>query len=134
MSNKTASIMSVSSDRAINLYENKYKYEWSTKGLKRDIYKMYLYETKPVKKVTGYLLIKSKLVDNPIEFSNKHGEQFTDDIETFVNKYKDKDQITFYEIEKVVKFNSDEYLDLDELGIKSAPQSIIYVKDEYDKY
>ena len=101
------------------------KYEYRTTKAK-NVNKMIIYATSPVKKVIGEAEIKNILEDTPNNIWNKTKELSGTKKESFDNYFKNRNKAVAYEIGKTIRY--DKPKELSELGIDFVPQSYIYYK------
>lgn len=128
-------VMSIHPEWAGKIYSGEKKIEWrKTKPRQYDSkMKVYLYETAPVKKVTGYFMVER------FGWASVHDPDFKfligKDIEKLgcmsisgLKKYQDSSpELIAWYIGKVVKFKKPRALE--SLGVKKAPQSWQHLKE-----
>jgi predicted transcriptional regulator len=90
---------------------------------------IYLYASSPVKKIIGYGVLNNILIDTPLNLWEKtyifSGVSFDE-----YQKYFHEKTIGFaINFKEIVKFKN--FLNLDQLGVKNAPQNYEYIKNEY---
>ena len=100
------------------------KYEFRKKLAKKEVKKIYIYATTPVKKIVGEVEVKSKIV-LPKEQLWIIAAERAGVTKEFYSKYFEKqNEACAYELGDVLKYN--EGIMLKELGIKSVPQAFVY--------
>lgn len=102
------------------------KYEYRTKVAKKDIDKLIIYATSPVKRVIGEAEILDVLALSPNDLweETKEFSGITKDF--FDNYFKNRKIAYAYRLGKIKVY--DEPKELSEFGLKSAPQSFAYAK------
>ena len=99
------------------------KYEYRTRAAKQDVNKIIIYETLPVKKIVAEVEIVEVLVMEPNDLWNET-KNFSGITKEFFDKYfKNKKVAYAYRLGNV----NDKPKELVEFGLKSAPQSYVYV-------
>ena len=101
------------------------KYEYRTRVAKQDVNKLIIYETAPVKKIVAEVEIVEILVMKPNDLWNKTKESSGITKKFFDKYFKNKKIAYAYHLGNVKVY--DEPKELIEFGLKSAPQSYVYV-------
>ena len=92
---------------------------------KKNIDRIIVYSSSPVKKVVGELIIKKVLYDKKKIIWNKTNMYCGIDKSNYDNYYENCDYAVAYEIEKVIIYDNPK--DLSDYNIKAAPQSYVYI-------
>lgn len=103
------------------------RFEYRTSICKQKIKKMIIYETSPVSKVVGEVLVQEVLKDTPKNIWNKTKEFAGIDEKSFFEYFKNREYAYAYVLKSPTKFQFPRQLE--EFGITAAPQSFVYVKD-----
>lgn len=101
------------------------KYEYRTKAAKKDVDKIIIYETAPVKKVVAEAEILDVLVMKPGELWELTKAQAGTTKSFFMSYFKGRDVAYAYKLGKVRVYRRP--MDLSAFGLKSAPQSFVYL-------
>lgn len=101
------------------------KYEYRKRAAKKDIDKIIIYETVPVKKIVAEAEIVEVLAMNPSELWEKTKNESGVTKEFFDLYFKDKKIAYAYKLGQISVY--DEPIQLIDMGVKSAPQSFIYI-------
>ena len=118
-------IISINPEHVKNIINGSKKYEYRTKAAKSDVKKILIYETVPVKKVVAEVEILEVIMLPPEELWNQT-KLFSGITKEFFDEYfKEREVAYAYKLGKVKVF--DKPKELIEFGIKSAPQSFVYI-------
>ena len=118
-------IISINPQHVKNIINGSKKYEYRTKAAKSDVNKILIYETVPVKKVVAEVEILEVIMLPPEELRNQT-KLFSGITKEFFDEYfKEREVAYAYKLGKVKVF--DKPKELIEFGIKSAPQSFVYI-------
>lgn len=118
-------IISINPEHVKNIINGSKKYEYRTKAAKSDVNKILIYETVPVKKVVAEVDILEVIMLPPEELWNQT-KLFSGITKEFFDEYfKEREVAYAYKLGKVKVF--DKPKELIEFGIKSAPQSFVYI-------
>lgn len=118
-------LISINPQYVEKIFNGTKKYEYRKIKGKREINKMLIYSTYPVKKVVGEAQIEDVLEGSPEEIWKKT-KQYSGVEEIFYNEYfKGKTQAIAYKLKNVKKYDVPKELSI--YGVKSAPQSFVYV-------
>ena len=118
-------IISINPEHVKNIINGSKKYEYRTKAAKSDVNKILIYETVPVKKVVAEVDILEVIMLPPEELWNQT-KLFSGITKEFFDEYFKESEIAYaYKLGKVKVF--DKPKELIEFGIKSAPQSFVYI-------
>lgn len=118
-------IISINPEHVKNIINGSKKYEYRTKAAKSDVNKILIYETVPVKKVVAEVEILEVIMLPPEELWNQT-KLFSGITKEFFDEYfKEREVAYAYKLGKVKVF--DKPKELIEFGVKSAPQSFVYI-------
>ena len=101
------------------------KYEYRTKAAKKDVDKIIIYETTPVKKVVAEAEILDVLIMKPDELWELTKSQAGTTKSFFISYFKGKKVAYAYKLGRVTVYSRP--MKLSDFGVKSAPQSFVYV-------
>lgn len=118
-------VISINPEYVDSILNGLKKFEYRTRAAKSDIEKIIIYETAPVKKIVAEAEIIEVLVMEPEKLWEKTKNKSGITKEFFNEYFKDRNLAYAYKLGKVIKYN--EPKDLAFYGIKSAPQSYVYV-------
>lgn len=118
-------LMSIKPEFVQQILSGKKEYEYRKKTCKRDVDKIYIYSTVPVKKVVGEAEVEFVLIETPEEMWKKTKEKAGIDKAFFDNYYKNRKEAVAYKLTNVIQYKKPRTLK--ELGVKTAPQSYQYV-------
>lgn len=118
-------VISINPEHVENIINGIKKYEYRTKAAKKDINKIIIYETFPIKKIVGEAEIIDVLMMSPEELwdATKDYSGITKDF--FDQYFKNRDIAYAYKLGKIKVY--EQPLELIDFGIKNAPQSFVYV-------
>ena len=117
--------MSIKPQYVQRIMTGKKKYEFRKKACKKNVDKIYIYSTVPVKKVVGEAEVELVLIETPEIIWEKTKDDAGIDKDFFDRYYKDREEAVAYKLINVKKYKNPR--SLKELGIKSAPQSYQYM-------
>lgn len=110
---------------ANKILEKTKKYEYRKNICKKDIEKIYIYATSPVKKIVGEAKVIDKIVMEKEKLWNMSKENSGISFE-FFSKYFDKqDYACAYHLGEIKQYEFP--LELEKIGINYSPQSYIYI-------
>lgn len=113
----------------VDMIFNGYKtYEYRKKPCKKDIDKIIVYSSSPVKKIIGELLIDEVLYDEKDIIWNKTHLTGGINRKEFDEYFGNQDKALAYKIKKYIKY--DEYKTLKDYNILYSPQSYVYIDKE----
>ena len=101
------------------------KYEYRKIKPNRNVNKMIIYSTSPVKKVVAEVEVKRVIEDTPNNLWNKTGKSAGANKESYDSYFKNKPKAIAYELGKVTIYNKPKTLN--EIGIDYIPQSYTYL-------
>ena len=119
-------IISVNPEHVKNIINGTKKFEYRTKAARRDIKKIIIYETTPIKKIVAEVEIVEVLMMKPedlwVETKDKSGIT-----KSFFDSYFENRDIAYaYRLGKVKVYEVPKTLE--EFGLRYAPQSFVYVR------
>lgn len=109
-----------------NIINGTKKYECRTKAAKKDVNKLIIYETMPIKKVVAEAEIVEVLSFDPSALWEKTKEYSCITKNFFDEYFKDRKVAYAYKLGKIKVY--DEPKTLTEFGLRVAPQSFAYAK------
>lgn len=119
-------IISINPEHVNNIINGTKKYEYRTKAAKKDVNKLIIYETTPIKKVVAEAEIVEVLALDPNALWEKTRE-YSGITKNFFDEYfKDRKVAYAYKLGKIKVY--DEPKALTEFGLRAAPQSFAYAK------
>ena len=118
-------VISINPEYVDSILKGLKKFEYRTRVAKNDIGKIIIYETAPVKKIVAEVEIVDVLAMEPEKLWEKTKNKSGISKDFFDEYFKGRDLAYAYKLGKVIKY--DEPKDLMLYGIKSAPQSFVYV-------
>ena len=120
-------LLPINPEHVENILNGSKKYEFRRVRCKRKIDKILIYATHPVKLVVGEVTVLDVIEDSK-ERVWKATSEFSGISEEFFNEYyEDTQQAVAYTLGSVTAFKNP--IPLDSLGVKSPPQSFMYVPD-----
>ncbi len=119
-------IISINPEHVNNIIKGTKKYEYRTKAAKKDVDKLIIYETMPIKKVVAEAEIVEVLALEPNDLWEETKE-YSGITKKFFDEYFQSRKIAYaYKLGKIKVY--DEPKALAEFGLKTAPQSFAYAK------
>lgn len=118
-------LMSIKPEFVQRILSGKKKYEFRKKVCRRQVEKIYIYSTVPVQMVVGEAEVEFVLVEPPEDLWEKTKEDAGIDKAFFDRYYENKEEAVAYKLVNVLKYNKPRTLG--ELGVKTAPQSFLYI-------
>lgn len=118
-------IISINPEYVEKIISGEKKYEYRTKAAKKDIDKIIIYETTPVKKVVAEAEILDVLIMKPDELWELTKSQAGITKSFFMSYFKGKGVAYAYKLGRVTVYRRP--MELSAFGVKSAPQSFVYV-------
>lgn len=118
-------LISINPEHVDNIINGIKKFEYRRKAAKKDISSIIIYETTPIKRVVAEAEIL-EVLELPIKELwelTKDSSGITEDF--YLSYFKGKQIAYAYKLGKVIKYP--EPKPLIEFGIKSAPQSFVYI-------
>lgn len=119
-------IISINPEHVDNIINGTKKYEYRTKAAKKDVNKLIIYETMPIKKVVAEAEIIEVLALEPNALW-KETKEFSGITKNFFDDYFKNRKVAYaYKLGTIKVY--DEPKSLAEFGLKTAPQSFAYAK------
>ena len=118
-------LISINPEFVEKIFDGSKKYEYRKIKCKQDIDKMVIYSTAPIMKVVGEAKVEKILEDSPDIIWEKTKEYSGIDFGFYQKYFKDRNKAVAYKLIDIKKYN--EPKELSSYGIKSAPQSFVYV-------
>lgn len=118
-------LISIKPEYVRKIISGEKKFEYRTKAAKRDIDALIIYETNPIKRVVAEAKVLEVLELPPEELWDKTKEYSGISKAFFDGYFEGRDKAYAYRLGEVKVY--DEPLELSFYGVKSAPQSFIYL-------
>ena len=118
-------LISINPEHVENIFNGSKKYEYRKIRCKQDIDKIIIYSTYPIMKVVGEAKVEEILEDSPDNIWEETKKYSGIDLKFYQKYFKDRSKAIAYKLTDIKKYN--EPKDLASYGIKTAPQSFIYV-------
>ncbi len=118
-------LMSIKPEFVRRIMSGQKVYEFRKRACKRNIDKIYIYSTVPVRKVVGEAKVESVLVDSPAQLWKITQLGAGIDKIFFDLYFQDKSEAVAYKLTSVIEYDCPK--SLSELGVKVAPQSFQYI-------
>lgn len=119
-------IISINPEHVNNIINGTKKYEYRTKAAKKDVNKLIIYETMPVKKVVAEAEIVEVLALEPNALWEET-KDYSGITKKFFDEYFKNRKVAYaYKLGKIKVY--DEPKSLNEFGLRTAPQSFAYAK------
>jgi len=119
-------LLSINPVHVSNIFKGFKKYEFRKIECKEKVDKIVIYSTYPVMKVVGEANMEDVIVDKPSDLWEKVEAQSGITKDFYDRYYKGRQKAVAFKLGNVVKY--DKPKSLSSLGIKSAPQSFIYMR------
>lgn len=119
-------IISINHEHVNNIINGTKRYEYRTKAAKKDVNKLIIYETMPIKKVVAEAEIVEVLSLDPNTLWEQTKDYSGISKEFFDEYFKNRSVAYAYKLGKVKVY--DEPKSLIEFGLRAAPQSFAYAK------
>ncbi len=119
-------IISINPEHVKNIINGTKRFEYRTKAAKNDVNKLIIYETTPIKKVVAEAEIVEILALEPNALW-KETKEFSGITKEFFDEYFKGRKVAYaYKLGKIKVY--EEPKNLNEFGLKVAPQSFAYAK------
>lgn len=118
-------LLSINPEHVENIFRGKKEYEYRKNVCKRDVDKIVIYSTAPVKKIVGEADVKTILVDKPEVVWKKTKKKSGIEKKFFDTYYKNRDHAVAYQLTNIVQYEDPK--ELKDYDIKVAPQSFVYL-------
>lgn len=118
-------LISINPEHVENIFNGSKKYEYRKIRCKQDIDKIIIYSTYPIMKVVGEAKVEKILEDSPDNIWEETKKYSGIDLNFYQKYFKDRSKAIAYKLTNIKKYSDPK--ELSSYGIKSAPQSFIYV-------
>lgn len=118
-------LISINPEHVENIFNGSKKYEYRKIRCKKDVDKIIIYSTYPIMKVVGEAKVEEILEDSPDNIWEETKKYSGIDFKFYKKYFKDRSKAIAYKLTNIKKYNDPK--DLASYGIKTAPQSFIYV-------
>ena len=118
-------LISINPEHVENIFNGSKKYEYRKFRCKQDIDKIIIYSTYPIMKVVGEAKVEEILEDSPDNIWEETKKYSGIDLKFYQKYFKDRSKAIAYKLTNIKKYNDPK--ELSSYGIKTAPQSFIYV-------
>lgn len=118
-------LISINPEHVENIFNGTKKYEYRKIKCKQEIDKIIIYSTAPVMKVVGEAKVEEILEDSPEKIWNLTEKDSGINKKFFNKYYENKEKAVAYKLTDIMKYDLPK--DLSSYGIKTAPQSFVYV-------
>lgn len=118
-------IISINPEYVEKIISGEKKYEYRTKAAKKDVDKIIIYETTPIKKVVAEAEILDVLIMRPNELWELTKDKSGTTKSFFMSYFKGREVAYAYKLGRVTVYRRP--MELSAFGVKSAPQSFVYV-------
>lgn len=110
---------------ATRIYNGSKKYEFRKTLCNKDINRIYIYETAPVKKITGYVDVKGKIQYSTSELWSKTSASAGIDYDDFISYFSKAQVASAYVLGNAHRFSKEKTLE--DFHLHAVPQSFAYV-------
>ncbi|MBR3153031.1 MAG: hypothetical protein IKF52_05500 [Clostridia bacterium] len=118
-------LISINPEHVENIFNGSKKYEYRKIRCKQDIDKIIIYSTYPIMKVVGEAKVEKILEDSPDNIWEETKKYSGIDLKFYQKYFKDRSKAIAYKLTNIKKYSDPK--ELSSYGIKSAPQSFVYV-------
>lgn len=118
-------LISINPEHVENIFNGRKKYEYRKIRCKQDIDKIIIYSTYPIMKVVGEAKVEKILEDSPDNIWEETKKYSGIDLKFYQKYFKNRSKAIAYKLTNIKKYNNPK--ELSSYGIKTAPQSFIYV-------
>ena len=118
-------LISINPEHVENIFNGSKKYEYRKIRCKQDIDKIIIYSTYPIMKVVGEAKVEEILEDSPDNIWEETKKYSGIDCKFYKKYFKDRSKAIAYKLTNIKKYSDPK--ELSSYGIKSAPQSFVYV-------
>lgn len=119
-------IISINPEHVNNIINGTKRYEYRTRAARKDVNKLIIYETMPIKKIVGEAEIVEVLSFDPNSLWERTKDYSGISKEFFDEYFKNRSVAYAYKLGKVKVY--DEHKSLIEFGLRTAPQSFAYTR------
>ena len=121
-------MMSIKTEYANKIFDGIKLYELRKKSLKENVDTIIVYSSGKAKKVIGEFKIEKIIKDSPQNIWNLGEKVLGIDKKSFYEYFKHSKYAYAIKVKKIIKYNLPK--DLSDFGIKKAPQSFCYLKED----
>lgn len=118
-------LISINPQHVENIFNGTKKYEYRKIRCKQDIDKIIIYSTYPIMKIVGEAKVEKILEDSPDTIWEETKNYSGIDLKFYQQYFKDRSKAIAYKLTNIKKYNTPQ--ELSSYGIKTAPQSFVYV-------
>ncbi len=118
-------LISINPEHVENIFNGSKKYEYRKIRCKQDIDKIIIYSTYPIMKIVGEARVEEILEDSPDNIWKETKRYSGIDLKFYQEYFKDRNKAIAYKLTNIKKYSNPK--DLSSYGIKTAPQSFVYV-------
>lgn len=118
-------LLSINPEHVENIFNGTKKYEYRKIKCKQYIDKIIIYSTAPVMKVVGEAKVEEILEDSPEKIWNITEKDSGINKKFFNKYYENKEKAVAYKLTDIMKYDLPK--ELSSYGIKTAPQSFLYI-------
>lgn len=118
-------LISINPQHVENIFNGTKKYEYRKIRCKQDVDKIIIYSTYPIMKIVGEAKVEKILEDSPDNIWEETKNYSGIDLKFYQQYFKDSSKAIAYKLTNIKKYSIPQ--ELSSYGIKSAPQSFIYV-------
>lgn len=119
-------LISIRPEHVQNILNGTKKYEYRKVAAKQNVTSMLIYETRPTMKIVAEVEIKSVLTNTPVEIWQQTHDSSGISKKYFDDYFKGRKIAHAYHLGKIKIFEKPKKLS--DYGIKSAPQSFVYIE------
>lgn len=118
-------LISINPQHVENIFNGTKKYEYRKIRCKQEVDKIIIYSTYPIMKIVGEAKVEKILEDSPDNIWKETKNYSGIDLKFYQQYFKDRSKAIAYKLTNIKKYSIPQ--ELSSYGIKSAPQSFIYV-------
>lgn len=118
-------LISINPQHVENIFNGTKKYEYRKIRYKQEVDKIIIYSTYPIMKIVGEAKVEKILEDSPDNIWEETKNYSGIDLKFYQQYFKDRSKAIAYKLTNIKKYSIPQ--ELSSYGIKSAPQSFIYV-------
>ncbi len=118
-------LISINPQHVENIFNGTKKYEYRKIRCKQEVDKIIIYSTYPIMKIVGEAKVEKILEDSPDNIWEETKNYSGIDLKFYQQYFKDRSKAIAYKLTNIKKYSIPQ--ELSSYGIKSAPQSFIYV-------
>ena len=118
-------LISINPQHVENIFNGTKKYEYRKIRCKQEVDKIIIHSTYPIMKIVGEAKVEKILEDSPDNIWEETKNYSGIDLKFYQQYFKDRSKAIAYKLTNIKKYSIPQ--ELSSYGIKSAPQSFIYV-------